>query len=312
MVDDTDEPDPDAGEAPDGREDDEFEQLDTPAGDGEAASRARLVLAALGLLLIGLVIGRMTAPDEGDDGAGGGGGSTTNQADEPLPFPRGDTNRVTYYAYVGLTQLVVDTFDRADDAQSLGETGTGESWEAVFGTWGIEDNVAVRASAAAGAQSLAVVPQGEGDGLMEVTLSVVEPGAGLAFRYIDPENYWTVTANPSIGSWTVNRVIEGEPELIGELAAPVADGTTVTVTSNGPLLRFVIDGEEFLQLDDSTFEGSLQAGIVASADSAGDARWDRFLTMTTTTDAGADDEDGTASTTVPATTATTEASTSNP
>ena len=71
------------------------------------------------------------------------------------------------------------------------------------GTWGIGDDAALTSGGSTGDEpNIAVVPQGTGDGLTEVTMTVVEEGAGLVFRYLDPENYWSVTANPGVGSWT--------------------------------------------------------------------------------------------------------------
>lgn len=270
--------------------------LEDDEGEEAAASRARLVLVGLALLIVGLLVGRLTAPDNGADG--GDRAAVADPADEAIPFPAGDVSRTGYWGFVGLRPVVVDTFDRPDNASTLGDSGTGQPWQVDAGEWGIEDNSAFRVAGAPGAQSIAVVPVGDGDGLVEVTATVVEQGAGMVFRYLDPSNYWTITANPALGSWAVHRVIDGQQELVGELAAPTADGVTVTITQNEALLRFLVDGIEYLRLTDATFEGQLQAGIVSSAESNGAARWDRFLTMRTApvdADQGEDPTDPSAS-----------------
>ncbi len=173
--------------------------------DLNTSSRGVLPIALLVIvgIVAGFILGRVTAPDEeqaadGDEAAAPGEGEGG-----ALPFPTGDVNRTGYWGFANLEPIVIDTFDRADDPASLGDAGTGQAWEAVAGTWGTEGDRAVTAGGARDTPNLAVVPEGEGDGLTEVTMMVVEEGAGLVFRYLDPENYWSVTANPGVGSWTL-------------------------------------------------------------------------------------------------------------
>ena len=146
-----------------------------------------------------------------------------------------------------LTPIVIDTFDRADDPDSLGDAGEGGTWDPVAGTWGIRDDAAVTS----GGAGEGPVPRrrapadGRGDGLTEVTMTVVEDGAGLVFRYLDPQNYWSIVANPGVGTWTVNRTIDGDAELAGELPGPTNDNVTISVEQKGSNLRFLLDGVEY-------------------------------------------------------------------
>jgi peptidoglycan/LPS O-acetylase OafA/YrhL len=238
-------------------------------------SRVRIGLIVVGVLIAGLVVGRLTAPD--DDGGDGG---AAGEDAEGLPFPHGDVNRTGYWGFAGLEERVIDTFDRADSPDALGSAGTGQAWEVLSGTWGIRDNSAVLTEPGGGSgPRLAVVPRGNGAGLTEVTMTVVEEGAGLVFRYRDPQNYWSVTANPGVGSWSATRVLDGEPELVGELAAPTDDGTTISVTQNETTVRFLVEGEEYLTINDGALADQLQGGLIVAATSTGQARWDRFLVM---------------------------------
>jgi hypothetical protein len=88
-----------------------------------------------------------------------------------------------------------------------------------------------------------------------------------------------VVANPGVGTWTANRVIDGTAEAVGELQAPTTDGTTVSVTQSGSVVRVLIEGEEYLNLTDAALADQLQGGLIAAAGSQGTARWDRFMTM---------------------------------
>lgn len=250
-------------------------RADLGSGGGLTGSRARLALLAVGILIAGVVIGRVTAPDESSPSGDGGGAGEA----EGLPFPSGDVNRTGYWGFVNLEPITIDTFDRRDDPRSLGSAGTGQVWETPAGTWGIVDQSAVTDGGSGNDPSLAVVPRGTGDGLTEVTMTVVEDGAGLVFRYLDPENYWAVTANPSVGSWSVTRVIDGEDELVGELTGPTVNATTVSVVQDGSSLRFLLEGQEYLAVTDGALAEQLQGGLIASPGSQGDARWDRYLVM---------------------------------
>jgi len=252
---------------------DEDEEDDEDEGRSTTGRpRALWVIGVIVVLLLGLLIGRITSGD--DDGGGG-----AQSGDGGVPFPTGDVNREGYWGYVGLERLVSDTFDRDADPQSLGQAGSGQDWDAVSGTWGVEGGVAQNTTAAPDGPSMAVVPEGTGDGLTEVTMNVVEQGAGLVFRYLDPDNYWTVTANPGVGSWTVTRVLEGEDELIGELPASTADGTTISVEQKGSSLRFLVEGVEYLSINDGALGEQLQGGLIAPQGNSGTARWNRFLVM---------------------------------
>lgn len=255
--------------------DDEVAPLTRDALDGGPA-RLPLILLVVAALIVGFVGGRLTAPDDDDSGEATGGGGTE---EDGLPFPSGDQNRTGYWGFAGLEPTVIDTFDRSDAPNDLGETGTGQPWEAVSGTWGIEEDRAVTGGGSEQAPNMAVVADGTGDGLTEVTMMVVEEGAGLVFRYLDPDNYWAVTANPGVGSWSLTRVIDGQAEVVGEAAGPTNDGVTVSVTQDGSIVRLLLEGDEYLSVTDAALGEQLQGGIIASPSTTGEARWDRFLVM---------------------------------
>lgn len=259
--------------------DGESDQSPLMEDDPERDSRSWLPIGLLvvGALLAGFLVARVTTggDDGGSDDPTAGSGST----DGALPFPSGDQNRTGYWGFAQLEPIVIDTFDRADSRSALGDSGTGQPWEAVAGTWGIEANAAVTRGGSPDSPNMAVVPDGTGDGLTEVTMTTMEDGAGLVFRYLDADNYWSVTANPGVGTWSVTRVIDGDAQLAGEVAGPTADGTTVSVTQDGSVVRILLEGDEYLVITDAALGEQLQGGIIASPDTTGDARWDRFLVM---------------------------------
>jgi hypothetical protein len=237
-----------------------------------------LVVVAVALLLVGVLIGRLTAPDSKAEVATGG-QEDPETGSTAVTFPAGDQSREPWWGLVGYKRITVDTFDRTDSRDGLGQTGTEETWDAVRGQWGIEGGVARVFTSNPGEPNIAIVAESEGDGLVEVTMAAPEQDAGLVFRYQDPSNYWSVTTNTSLGTWAVTRKVDGETEAVAELNAPVTAGTTITVVLTGTQIRFLIDSVDKATLDDSTFAGVRQAGLIAPANSSMAARWDRFLTM---------------------------------
>lgn len=244
--------------------------------DHGISARARLIVIGVALLVAGFLIGRLTAPDSDSPVAA----VAPAEGAPSNTFPAGDQNREGFWGFVDYKRLAADTFDRPDNRDTLGDAGTGEPWQAVSGTWGIERNAARLVVSDPEQPNLAILPAPDGDALVEVTMAVPEDGAGLAFRYVDPSNYWAVTTNPSLGTWSVSRTVDGAAEIIGELRAPSSAGTTITITLSGARLRFLVDAVEQLTLDDETFAGRRYAGLIAPAGSTFQARWERFLTMT--------------------------------
>jgi hypothetical protein len=290
----------DEGE-PETTDDDEgLRREDLGGGGGGAGSRLPVILLVVVALLGGFVIARITtsSDDSGDDDTStastvAGGGDTS---DGTVPFPHGDQNREGYWGFANLERITADTFDRADSPGTLGNAGTGQPWVPVSGTWGTVDDRAATTGGSRETPNIAVVPEGAGDGLTEVTMMKVEEGAGLVFRYLDPDNYWSVTANPGVGSWSVTRVIDGDAELVSEVPGPTEDETTVSVTQDDSVVRILLEGQEYLSLTDAALGDQLQGGLIAAANTTGEARWDRYLVMrfrdagtadtTTTTAAG--------------------------
>lgn len=196
-----------------------------------------------------------------------------------LAFPEGDVDRSGYWALADLEPTLEDSFDRDDAPTDLGTADTGQPWEVVTGTWGILTDAATVSEGTTEQTLLAIAPQEVNDGLVEVTLRVAAQGAGLAFRYRDPENYWSVTADPTSNTWTVAQVVDGVATTAAEFSAPAFDGVTISVTQSETTIRFLIDGVEYFRLLDPVSATVLRSGLAASGPLSGGARWDRYLVM---------------------------------
>jgi len=228
-----------------------------------------LVLGGLALLLVGFIVGRVTTDGDSTEEAAP---STTVAR---LEFPSGDQDRSGYWSFGGVTPAVSDTFSSGDTEDGLGQTDTGERWVVVTGAWRIDADLALAEPGGAD-PSLAVVPGGAEDRLTEATLTVVEEGAGIVFRFRDRDNYWAMTASPSVGIWTVTRVLDGQATVAAEVPGVTADGTTVTVAQRGAELQILVEGVEALRVTDEALQGQARSGLIAPADGDGTARFDRF------------------------------------
>lgn len=225
-----------------------------------------LVLGGIALLMVGFIVGRVSADDDIDEPP------TTTIA--PVGFPTGDQDRSGYWGFGGVTPAQSDAFDRDDSPSRLGATDTGQQWTAVAGTWGTEGG---RARVAPGAgPAYAVVRGGPAERLTEATLMTVEPGAGIAFRFRGPDDHFALTVVPTRGVWELHKIVGGRRSLLAEIPGPVSDGTTVTVAQRGAELQVLFDGVEASRVSDPALRTEASSGLVAGADRADTARWDRF------------------------------------
>jgi hypothetical protein len=224
-----------------------------------------IVLLVAAILMAGFVLGRVSAPGTEE-------GATASTA-PAVVYPAGDQDRSGYWTFAGIEAVVTDSFDRDDGP--LGMTDTEQEWNPVTGTWEIEDGHAAAPDQRSQA-SIAVVPGGSADRLTEATMTVVEPGAGIVFRYRDPQNLWTMTADPENGGWLISKVIDGQRSRVAEIPGRTADATAIGVAQRGDELQVLIDGQEVRRVTGSELAGQPRSGLIAPADSDGSARFDRF------------------------------------
>jgi hypothetical protein len=177
-----------------------------------------------------------------------------------------------------LSTAIYDRFDRADAAQAIGTSETGQAWTIVGAPWGVQDRQASIGAADSGKRTVAVIGLGTGDGNAQVTLTKVASGAGLVFRYRDAFNFWAITASPKFGTWNIVKVVNGQPTNIDNVGkASVDDNTTIAAKFQGNHIVFSLNGKEIKTLEDSTFATERYAGMVAVADDAHEARFDNFV-----------------------------------
>jgi len=106
----------------------------------------------------------------------------------------------------------------------------------------------------------------------------VDQGAGLVWRYRDPNNYYLVRANALEDNVVLYKVENGRRSSIAPKGTPpktygvrhkVPSQTwnTLRVTFNGPLFTVYFNGEKLFDVEDSTFQGAGKVGLWTKADS---------------------------------------------
>ena len=218
------------------------------AEDAALARAARVTTAVLAVVLV--VVGGVLIATSGDGGSSRRGGEATA-------------------AVLGTT----DGFERAG-ALTLGPLTSDRDWLPVAGTWGIDDGDA-RVVRPVEARNHALVRLGAGDGAVQARIEHITNGAGVVFRFQDPFNYWAVVAAPSVGTWNLVRVENGESTVLGNTGpSAVADGTTVAARFDGDDIEVMVNGEVRLAAADGFLSDQGRVGLTVRGGDAAEARFD--------------------------------------
>jgi len=121
----------------------------------------------------------------------------------------------------GAVPAAWDSFNRADNASSLGVSDSGHTWEAWSGTWGIESNRAWRSSHVL--HDRAVVDLGEVDHEVSVDLLTGPSSitAGVVVRGVDSLNYLLVNLASALGGvLAVYSYVNGAQSTVGMTDIP--------------------------------------------------------------------------------------------
>ncbi len=122
--------------------------------------------------------------------------------------------------------------------------------------------------------------------LQDGTLSVkfkaisgsVDQGAGLVWRYRDPNNYYIVRANALENNVVLYKVENGQRRSLApkgtpsktygvKHSVPKQTWNTLSVSFKGGLFTVSLNGEKLFDVDDSTFAGAGKAGLWTKSDS---------------------------------------------
>ena len=163
--------------------------------------------------------------------------------------------------------IVSDNFLRGTSA-SLGTADTGQAWEMLGGTFGIDSNHAAPSSA--GAWSKAVVSSGVSDCEISLVFYSWPPQPRLLFRVVDTNNYWFFgwTAADKLSLY---KIVAGVVTSLGAYTSVLSKsvGSVFKVVLSGSSIKCYINNFLALQASDATFATATKHGITGYGQAAG-------------------------------------------
>jgi len=174
--------------------------------------------------------------------------------------------------------IVYDSFNRVNDALSLGSADTGQAWtpEADRGIWGISSNKAYVVTHGV-LKNRIMVDSGISDGVIQVT--VVKSGSDpkLVARAIDSENAIEFGYGTAGGKFTILKRVAGVATMLGENTATLNNGAIFKVVMNGANLKFYVDNSLILEVDETFNQTVTKIGLGCFAGGSDSSEFDNIL-----------------------------------
>lgn len=181
---------------------------------------------------------------------------------------------VTTTSTTAAVAAITDDFNRTDSSTSLGVATTGQTWNALKGTWGISGNQAYQAAVLA--DSLVVIESSRSDVTVQVTLPTNDKLSRLVFRAIDVNNYLYCQShtNQAGASFSFYKVVNGTTTLINSVANTAANGDVLKAVLNGSSVTLFKNGTQMLTATVTDHQTATKHGIGQSF--AATSRFDYF------------------------------------
>ncbi|MBL7496454.1 DNRLRE domain-containing protein [Frankia sp. CNm7] len=171
-----------------------------------------------------------------------------------------------YYSLMQAPSPQVASFTGANHTSSLGTADTGESWQVLAGTWGINGNNAYLVS---GSSASAVMPA-PSDGLIRFTAPVAQDYLGVAFRVQDANNMWILHVQPSSNSLILAKRVGGVGTQIATFSGACCAATdTYAVRMAGSDLTVYRNDRVVGSVTDAQFSTATKAGLFALSTGSG-------------------------------------------
>ncbi|WP_283215121.1 DNRLRE domain-containing protein [Pseudofrankia sp. DC12] len=171
-----------------------------------------------------------------------------------------------YYSLMQAPSPAVASFTAPNSTSSLGQADTGETWQVLSGTWGINGNAAYAVS---GTNSFAVMPS-PSDGTVRFTAPVAQDSMGIAFRVQDASNLWVLQVMPSTNSLVLTKRVSSAWTNVATFAgACCAASDSYAVRMSGSTLTVYRNDQAVGSVTDSTLSTATKAGLYAYQTGAG-------------------------------------------
>lgn len=139
---------------------------------------------------------------------------------------------------------VRDSFDRADNATTMGDADTGQTWVPAAGTWQIESNKATTSSTS----SVTTLIESEfNDVIVECDITWGSGGSsthGMIFRALDDDNRLGIFINPSVDEFAIWKTDGGSTLKLNPVTVTLDEAVTYTLKAEceGQFVRCYLDG----------------------------------------------------------------------
>lgn len=184
----------------------------------------------------------------------------------------------TKVTLVDAAVIFADTFDRGDtDSQEgLGGLSGSREWTETSGTWAIDLGRAYIVSSPGPAAALIDdVPDGRA-----ISIKATIGGStscGIVARYVDDENFVSLTHLPEVGVWALTVVEAGEPRVVQRLLAQRIGDVTIQLTV-GPRLISASAGLQSASVAAPAPPGSRDSSVgIFASDVPGTCTWDSVV-----------------------------------
>jgi hypothetical protein len=160
------------------------------------------------------------------------------------------------------TVYVFDSFNRPDNASSLGVADTGQTWVAELGTWGIGNNTA-QPFASTGSGAIATINSTVSDCSVGaiMTRSVSNVNAALLLRESDTSNFIQVEISPV--AVTLRRNQSGVYTVIGNFSTTINlnQPYLVRVTMLADAINVFLDGVSIITANETFNQTATKHGF---------------------------------------------------
>ncbi|MDM5223030.1 chitobiase/beta-hexosaminidase C-terminal domain-containing protein [Peribacillus sp. NJ11] len=190
------------------------------------------------------------------------------------------------YTKTSPVSIVSDSFNRADNVNSLGVADTGQTWITAVstgsaGVWGISSNHAYQVSTTATADFTAVLDSTKSD-LITVQadfVTVVPVKTRLIWRYVDKDNYYLAQNNGSNNGLQIYKRKAGVFTSLGTSSLFITNGNTVKVKLNGNTHEIYINDSLAKSITDTDFKTATMHGL-GTANGDNTSHFDNFSVTT--------------------------------
>ena len=246
-----------------------------PKSDGPFSDpRVTRVVVGTVVVVALIVAGALIFLGGGDEEKGGDtatGASSTLPGGEVVTSTSGPATTTTLVQVTGAP----DTFDR-EVADGLGSGPSPYSWTVNSGAWTVQGGAAMATSAPEEGYALATVDLGTPNGIVQATVLDRALGAGLVFRYQDPQNYWVYEFNSGFfGNLVLGKVQDGTWTKVKDDGMVFRkEDTSFGVKAEGPSITFFSDGVPVYQMNDTYLAEATGFGLAAHGDAVGTTKFD--------------------------------------